>query len=228
MGFRDRLAQTDTLIQILKICLWDRDPLAGRLRMVDYGYETHVPDNVRQSMRFLRSATAKHIRFTPDFFVLDLHQPEQTYLLDYKVTQTPLYSPHRLAQIQSCSQIADLSWQDIGQIEADAYDNYMALSSTGIRVAILNYCSYHPPFLLWDLVQNFPILHRDRVSSDCSAGSGTPFVNFDCRSVRPFDRFLAEDHQLHLDPSHQQELIQHLREKLPTKHHPRSPYGSKP
>src|SRR5688572_25734594 len=126
MGFGERLAQAGIFITIVNTRIWHAPPLADRVIIVPYGYETHVPDVARRQMRLLGTATSKFIRFTPDFFVLDCSQPENLHLLEYKVTQTPVYSSARIASIGRSVGIQDLRWQDVGQMEADAYDTYIS------------------------------------------------------------------------------------------------------
>src|SRR5689334_20345951 len=121
MGFADRVVQANTVIAVLDAHIWQAPPCKGRLTVVPYGYETHVSDAVRQQMRYLRTTTSRHIRFTPDFFVLDRQYPDRIYLFEYKVTQTPLWSRNRITSIGQANSITDLTWQNLAQMEADAY-----------------------------------------------------------------------------------------------------------
>src|SRR6266516_2237829 len=171
MAFGERLAQTDTFITIVNTRIWHEPRLADRVIIVPYGYETHVPDVVRQQMRLLGTATSKFIRFAPDSFVLDCNQSENLHLLDYKVTQTPVYSSARIASIGRSAGRLDLRWQDVGQMEADAYDTYISIASLGVRVVILNYCAYHERLLLCDHIGNIQVLHRDVVRASTRSGS---------------------------------------------------------
>ncbi len=92
MGFGDRLTQANSIVETIDKYIWNVQPLSDRIMVVPYGYETHVPANVRQNMRYMRTITAKHIRFTPDFFVIDQKRQDPVYLLEYKATQTPIFS----------------------------------------------------------------------------------------------------------------------------------------
>lgn len=223
MAFGDRVSKANTVIDILNRFLWNQAPLKNRVYLVSYGYETHVPDNIRSQMRFLRTITSKFIRFTPDFFVIDQNKPDHLYLLEYKSTQTPLYSNSRITQIRSAAKDRTLDWQDIGQMEADAYDNYLSLEQKlGVRVALLNYCAYHNRLLICENIGKFQILRRDNVGST-TTGSGTPFVNFDLRSLRSFEDFLKEEHNITVDPTSYNSALQELRVKLPVEHARGSP-----
>lgn len=224
MSFGDRLAQADTLVETLQTHIWE--PLARRLAVVPYGYETHIASEVRTAMRFLRTPTAKFVRFTPDFFVLDRQQPENLYLLEYKVTQTPLFSKMRIRQMGQAAGNPDLDWPDIGQMEADAYDNYLNLHEAGLRVVVLNYCAYHTRPLLCDFIENIQVLHRDVVTRDTKKGSRTPFVNFYCPTMRQLSRFLYDEHGLKINEAAYTQAITQLAAALPTTHHPKSPLAA--
>lgn len=222
MSFGDRLAQADTLVETLQKLVWE--PLSRRLAVVPYGYETHIAPEVRTAMRFLRTPTSKFVRFTPDFFVLDKQQPENLYLLEYKVTQTPLFSKGRIRQMGQEAGLPNLDWPDIGQMEADAYDNYLNLHEAGLRVVVLNYCAYHTRPLLCDFIKNIQVLYRDVVTGDTKKGSRTPFVNFYCPTMRQLSRFLYDEHGLKIGDAAYTQATEQLQAKLPVTHHPKSPF----
>ena len=224
MEFQDRSNTSDILTQVVKQHIWDNLPV---LYHVEMGYETHIPDKVRQALRYVRTATARHVRFAPDFLVVDSRNPESAYLLEYKCTQTPLYSSRRINQIAKQANNPSLSWEDIGQCESDAFDNYAALSEIGIRVAILNYIAYHERLLLCDFIENIEELHRDQVTSATQRGSRTPFVNFDANPMKTLQEFLTETHEMPNDSIAPLFgfACSELQQQLPIKHHPRSPYA---
>ena len=224
MEFQDRTDTSDTLIGIVKQHIWDN---LSDLYHVEMGYETHIPDRVREALRYVRTATARHVRYAPDFLVVDSRNPDSVYLLEYKCTQTPLFSSRRINQIANQANRDSLSWEDIGQCESEAFDNYASLNEIGIRVAILNYIAYHDRLLLCDFVGNIEGLHRDQVTSATRRGSRTPFVNFDANDMRTLQTFLAETHEIPIDSitPHFDAACSELQHQLPTKHHPRSPYA---
>lgn len=229
-GFSDRTAETQTLINVMHQILWSHPQIQARLIHVHYGYETHIPESVREKMRYLYNETARYIRFAPDFFVLDTADLSRLYLLEYKCTRTPLYSERRIAQLRGRAAKQGLEWPDIGQWEASAYDNYKALQKIGVRVAILNYCAYHSRPLLCDFVDKATELGRYEVLTDTTTGSRTPFVNLDMREFRTLVDFLIEEHRLE---SNLQTLVRQLcdnaarrlLELLPVTHHRNSPYS---
>lgn len=222
MEFKDRSEGSDILIEVVCRHIWDQSRL---LYHVETGYETHIEEDVRSYLRYVRNETARHIRFAPDFLVIERQKPENVYFLEYKCTQTPLYSPRRIAEIAEQAGKEALDWPDIGQCEAEAYDNYMALSEIGIRVAILNYVSYHERLLLCDFVDTVKELRRYFVTTDTKTGSKTPYINFDVTPMRTLQTFLAEEHPIeaHSIKPYFQEICSELQGRLPTRHHENSP-----
>ena len=224
MEFQDRSETSDILIEVVKQRIWSKLPT---LYHVEMGYETHIPEQVREALRYVRTATARHVRYAPDCLVVDSQNPDSVYLLEYKCTQTPLYSPYRINQIAEQANNPSLSWEDIGQCESDAFDNYVALRKIGIRVAVLNYIAYHERLLLCDFIENIEELHRDQVTSATQRGSRTPFVNFDANSMKTLEEFLTETHGIQSNSitSLLGAACSELQQRLPTKHHSRSPYA---
>ena len=223
MEFRDRLNQADALVKIVDNHIWE--PLSERISIVPFGYETHIPDAIRKQMRFLRTVTSRFIRFTPDYFVLDKEYLKKIYLLEYKTTQTPIYSKSRISMIGRAGGVPCIDWKDIGQMEADAYDNYMAMQSLGVKVAVLNYCAYHSLVLLCDYIENIQLLHRDKVTTVTQTGSRTPFVNFNCKSMRILHKFIQDEHGIDVGTQTHMAACEELQRQLPVKHHRNSPYS---
>ena len=226
MEFKDRTEGSDVLIEVVNRHIWSKSRL---LYHVETGYETHIPEEARSYLRYVRNATARHIRFAPDFMVVERDRPENVYFLEYKCTQTPLYSPKRIDEVAEEAGRESLDWQDnwpdIGQCEAEAYDNYMALSEIGVRVAILNYVAYHDRFLICDFVDKVKELRRYFVTTDTETGSRTPYINFDVTLMRTLQEFLEAEHPI---PSGSMgpyftAVCSDLRSQLPTRHNSKSP-----
>lgn len=222
MEFQDRTEGSDILIQVLRQHFWDK---SESLYHVETGYETHIPEDIRETLRYVYNETARHLRFAPDFLVVQRQNPDNVYYLEYKCTQTPIYSENRIRLIEQRSGRQSLRWQDIGQCEREAFDNYVALSRIGVKVAVLNYIAYHERPLLCDFIENIVELHRDEVTTATQTGSRTPFVNFDATSMRTLQEFLAETHSIHSEriATYFENVLSELRQQLPTRHHRNSP-----
>lgn len=224
MSFETRTATAEKLIDTLQKYVFAS--CGPRLKVVPFGYETHIPEDIRKLLRYERVETARHIKFAPDFFVVDASHPGGLYLLEFKATQTPLYSHARIDRIRSNAGDPTLDWDNIGQMEALAWENYEALKKLNVRVAILNYCAYYAHPLLCDFIENFKVVHRDVIRTGAGQGSGTPWINFDVRSIRRLAGFVCEEHGFdvqQVDPLvNRTEDI--LKKELPVQHHPYSPH----
>ncbi len=224
VSFRTRTEDAAKLIGIIEECVFA--PCGPRLRMIPFGYETHIPEEIRTLLRFERTITARHIKFAPDFFVVDVENPEGVYLLEFKATRTPLYSSNRIRSIQRETGDPSLGWESIGQMEALAYDNYVALDGIEVRMTVLNYCAYNENPLRCDFIGNFKIVHRDVVQTAHLKGSGTPWVNYDLRCIRGLTQFISNEHRIDHDEvdSLVTDAQEALAKALPTKHHDNSPH----
>ena len=230
MEFEDRSETSSVLVDVIERHFWSKSQL---LYHVETGYETHIDKEIREALRYVRNKTARHLRFTPDFLIVERKNPENIYYLEYKCTRTPLYSPNRIKQIGERAGIELLDQNDIkqyrlnlGQCELDAYDNYVALSEIGVRVAILNYVAYHHRLLLCDFIENIKELRRDKVTTATISGSRTPYVNFDVNPMKTLDNFLVEIHGVNHDTvtSYYNDACAELKASLPKYEHKNSPW----
>ena len=226
MEFKDRSEGSDVLVEMVKQHIWNKSQL---LYHVETGYETHIPEEARSYLRYVRNDTARHIRFAPDYLVIERNNSDNVYFLEYKCTQTPLYSKNRIAEVAEKAGRESLDWQDnwpdIGQCEAEAYDNYVELSKIGVRVAILNYVAYHDRFLLCDFVDKVKELRRYFVTTDTETGSRTPYINFDVTPMRTLQEFLEEEHPIPTNSMTRyfKNMCSDLQRELQTKHNRKSP-----
>ena len=208
---------------------------------IQWGFEARVPEEFSECLAGFsveedptekdptkKDLTARHIRFTPDFFVVQRSQ-RIVYLLEYKNSQSPLYHPKRIADISRPTG-ETLRWQDIGQWQTAAHDNYAAIQKTGAKVAVLYYVAYHDErLLLCDYVDSIQELFRDKVRSNTQTGSRTPYMNFDVRPMRTLQDFLVDTHGIAPESiaPHIEACCSELQRRLPIEHHPKSPlYGT--
>ena len=187
----ERVAQAESLVQIIMDNYWTAEQIAAGFgfRHEPNGYEHIVPEEERLTLRYRYDEEALNIRFRPDALVLQGGEPEGTYILvEYKATTTPRYT------------FREAQW-DRGQIEADPWESYLRRVRDGQRLAILNYCSFHPRPLLCD----YPTARwqdggRRRVGQT-TTGSRTDFYNTKLRLMRTFDQFMLDEFEVPLEVS---------------------------
>ena len=179
MPFEERSKIATNLVNIVNKHFWNSNALQS-LYHVEMGYETQqIPKEVREQLRYIRNKTTRHVRFTPDFLVVDRETPDNVYYLEYKCTQT-VYR----------------DFTNRGQMELDAYDNYAALQSIGVKVAVLNYVAYHDRLLLCDFIENIKVVRRSESITQTKTGSKTPYVNTDLNGMRTLLEFLVDTHAI--------------------------------
>lgn len=220
----------ERMIEIVKRHVWDS---LESIEYVPWGYETHVEQEIRDiitSDLFDGDPTSRHIRSSPDFFVVQ-QDPNIIYFLECKSTVTPLYSKRRIRKLSENAGLRppdeSLRWKNIGQLEAAAYDSYVALKDLGAKVAVLNYVVYHERLLLCDFIEKITEIGRYEVGNKWTKGSGEKFINFDVSEMRTLEDFLIEEHGV--DPDYIVPMIQaacrELVEKIPVDHDSRSPHA---
>ena len=137
--FEQRKTQGELLVDIIQKHYWQAAEIRSGVRFLHQpnGYEHLVSEETRLKLRERYDEDAKQIRFRPDALVRTSGDEGSHIFIEYKSTTTPSY---RFDKAQ---------WQ-IGQIEADPWENYLSRIRDGERIAILNYCPYHPRPLLCD------------------------------------------------------------------------------
>lgn len=185
MGFSDRTGKSNKLIELLIEHYWNAPVIqtAHRIFHEPYGYETHISTTAQTALKRIYTATAKHIRFTPDYIVGQAGAStaqNPVVLLEYKVTTTPRYT------------LRDSQW-DSGQIEADAWENYMNLVGAGIRVALLIYCPYHSRPLLCEFPDDNWLTQSRSAVQSTNTGSRTDYCNITLSRLRTFSEFMEQE-----------------------------------
>ena len=192
MSFTDRTDKANRLLELLTTLYWSSYPIKDERGIFHepYGYETHLSAQTRDVLKRMYTKTAKHIRFTPDYVVgqSGSNAPEPVVLIEYKVTTTPRYT------------LGKRQW-DSGQIEADAWDNYINLANSGVRVAILIYCPYHSRPLLCDFPNNDWLTQARSAVQQSQTGSKTDYCNINLSKIRTFNDFMEDEFEVPLTVS---------------------------
>ncbi len=183
MSFADRTGKSNQLIKLLNTHYWNHPTIIHGYSMFHepYGYETHITPSTQAILRQIYSTTSKHIRFTPDYIAgrAGVQLQEPILLLEYKVTTTPRYT------------LGDKQW-DSGQIEADAWENYMNLIKAGIVVALVIYCPYHSRPLLFEFPSDQWLTQARSTVSSSTTGSRTDYCNIAMPRLRTFTQFMED------------------------------------
>lgn len=182
--FENRANTTELFIAQMDKFYWTSSIIKEELSIItqQYGYETHVTEKIQALLKHRYSKTAKFIRYVPDSILCN---PSNEVLLEYKVTNTPRYT------------FQDKQWER-GQIEADALENYIDLVDSGINVAIVIYCPYHPYPLLCGIPSR-QWIYGNRQRTSHSSGSGTDFYNIDLKQVPHFEKFMLDFFKVPID-----------------------------
>jgi hypothetical protein len=211
-----------TLVEIVEEHVWDN---MGGVEHVPYGYETYIPQNIRNILgRFSveDNSTARHVRHAPDALIVQ-QNADVLYLVDYKSTTVPMWSPRLIGDI-SRNAGRNVDWKDIGVIHTASYDNYAKLQKIGVKVAVLTYIAYHERFLLCDYIEKIEELRRAPVAFT-DKGSGKDVINFDASQMRTLEEFLVQTHgamAANIAPQIQVACSQ-LQQLLPVEHDKGSP-----
>lgn len=126
--------------------------------------------------------------------MIDLKYPESTYLLEYKVYQTPIEYDSELNRVRAAAGDPTLTRDVIGQWEGFPYDNYMALHGMGVRVALAYWVPHHARRVLCEFIENVKVVRRGTPQTKSARASGTSYVNIDLRTMRSLAEFLCAEH----------------------------------
>lgn len=224
MAFESLARKERKLVEIVNEHVWDS---LEAIEHVPWGYETHISQEIRDMLaRFSveDDLTARYIRHSPDFFIVQ-QTPDVLYLVDYKCTTVPVWSPNIIREV-SRNAGRSVEWPDIGVMHTASYDNYVALQSIGAKVAILTYIAYHERLLLCDFIENIDELRRAPVR-ETEKGSGKDVINFDASQMKTLEEFLEAIHGIgsnSIAPQIQLACAE-LRRLFPIEHDWRSPYA---
>lgn len=155
-----------------------------RLRFEQAGYEARFSEEEQEKLKRRSDEEALGIRFNPDAEIIpDDSRGEPRTFLEYKSMTTPRYT------------LRDRQW-DEGQVEADAWENYVRLTEEGSRVALLVCCPYHPRVLLCEYVSKELLTRQRSEVRSTTVGSRTDYVNIDLTKMRSMTDFFVEEYKV--------------------------------
>ena len=88
----------------------------------------------------------------------------------------------------------NITLDNLGLIEREAYTTYMLYQKAGIKVAVLALCTYNPELIfviIYKISKHYLLKKQNR--NYFSSGSTTPRVNIDFRKMSSFKNFLSKE-----------------------------------
>ena len=226
-GFSGRSSQADTVVEAAVEHVWSQVEIEPAVEHIAYGQEFVISPAQMPLLKSIYSKTIQHVRYAPDYILVNKEQPNRSYLLEYKSYTTPLYSARRIRDAAQKIGDASIQTENIGVWEDDALENYFRLSQIGVRVVVMYYCSYSSPSVVMDFISVLDrgTVYSDRVRTGTNSGSRTNVANFDVRKFRSLSQFLSDEHSVpEVDSlAMQASLTESLARQLPTTHAPYSP-----
>lgn len=163
-----------------------------------------------RDLRAKRFPAALAMKYTPDFIVLG-PSGYPPFLLDSKVSVTPVFLDRQVQKIRETSGRPALERCDIAEIEREALDVYQQHYPTQ-RVAICVACPYHPRLVVAEWASNVEPLYRLPEDRNLrSTGSGTPHVNIDLSRMRTLQEFLTQEFAIAVDQERYAAILARVR-----------------
>lgn len=177
-SFKDRHKTTNAFIELLHEFLWKKIDEKFGIKHFAVGYENLFPEKIQNILRKIYDRTSIFIRFLPDYMIVDLKN-KRSWFIEYKVTRTPRYSE------------GYRQWS-IGQVEANAWENYIDLQKIKVKVIVCVFCPYHKRPLLCSYPKD-ELAIRNKTFVKTSLGSGTPYINLDLEKFEWFHNFISRE-----------------------------------
>ncbi len=173
------------------------------------GYEQFVSDATKARFRSVHNnPTVTFLRYLPDWFVW---QNDQYFFVELKVMDSPIKHVGRVKEMQVKSGYTDLSSENIGAVETAAINNYNRLSSLGIQILVVVYCTFNPRLLFAEWEQNLVKFHNDNVRIGEGNASFTPYTNIHVDRMRTLYDFFAEELNITIPEETKNGLIEYLK-----------------
>jgi len=191
--------------------------------LIPFGHPVILQDNswIRSRLRKIdskESLSAIMVKFAPDYIVIKETEPKDFFFMDAKASITPVFFQKQIDRIASnYGKDPDLSRNDIGEIEREAWLSYNKMYAAKVVIVIAT--PYHPNLILAEWVSNIkcmwclkeplpgnpipcncndcPIYSANDTAFDVivnklAGGSGTPHTNIHFGTLQPFDVFLSQ------------------------------------
>jgi hypothetical protein len=169
------------------------------------GVHKVLPDKLRNNFTggaYDTCPTWQFFNHIPGLFVVS-PATHSTFLVDCEICASPIYLDNRIHTLRSASGIDTLSKDNVGAIEAQAFDAYKRLATVlDINVVLVVYSSFHTingirrPLLASSITDIRPVYSdwrrcNEAVASDADADDGALYVNVNLDDFTSFNAFVA-------------------------------------
>jgi len=206
----DRMNLTNRLCEMLQPVFDEHN-----VDFMEYGQNVLLRGNASFQSRLKkldvkRSDVICMAKFAPDFLLH--HRDSKTLCMaDAKVSITPMFFDSAIMSLQYNSEVRDLDRHRIGEVEREAWDNYI-LRFPKRKVAIIMAAPYSPVLIHAEWATNLKGLHRYKGDLNTEAdGSGTPHVNVDLAAMRPLSDFMKEEFGETIDKEMYGDILKEIR-----------------
>ena len=152
------------------------------------------------------------LRWLPDLLIIDGKNMKSIFM-DTKVMFTPIYFQKLPNQIEK-QHGKKVEFQDIGDIEREAYKSYRYWQQSGAKVATLLLCTFNSKFLMCENIEELEVLHEDIIDRNAqSSGSTTPRVNINLKKIPTLSNFLQNTFGISPSNHHIEKYEKILKEK---------------
>lgn len=175
------------------------------------GYENFVSQNTRGLLRYIHNdTTVTFLRYLPDLFA---HANGKSFFIELKVMDSPIKYQSRVNTLKDLSGHKDLSTSNIGVVETASIYNYKKLTSIGVEILLIVYCTFNNKFILAEWEKNIVTFYNDVVKIGEGNASFTPYTNIHLDKMRTLKELFLSDFNIHISKEIIDEIINNLKNK---------------
>lgn len=173
------------------------------------GYENFVSENTRGLLRNIHNdTTVTFLRYLPDLFA---HANGKSFFIELKVMDSPIKYQSRVNTLKDLSGHNDLSTSNIGVVETASINNYKKITSIGVEILLIVYCTYNQKFILAEWEKNIVTFYNDVVKIGEGNASFTPYTNIHLDKMRTLKELLLSDFKIDIPQQMIEEIINDLK-----------------
>jgi hypothetical protein len=173
------------------------------------GYENFISESTRSILRNIyNQETVTFLRYLPDLFALI---NGKSFFIELKVMDSPIKYQSRVDTLKGLSGHNDLSISNIGVVETASINNYKKLTSIGVDILVIVYCTYNQKIILAEWEKNIVSFYNDVVKIGEGNASFTPYTNIHLDKMRSLKELFLTDFKIDLSQVIIDEIINDLK-----------------